>query len=150
MSVNSKMTALADEIRELSGASEALGLDAMANHISETNTEVATQADLIAQIQVAVNSLPEVSSGNVETCIVTLNGRCPLDTGKVFYTNGSSSIQEISFPDFNKSISITVIKNSIIVTYQIATYESGNAIALNAGTDGEAYFIFGDTTITSG
>lgn len=149
MSVNSKMTALADEIRELSGTSEALGLDAMANHISETNTEVATQADLIAQIQVAVNSLPEVSSGNVETCIVTLNGECPVrDIEKVFYTNGSSSIQEISFPNFNEDTSITVTKNSIIFTYEVSTFSSGSAIALNKGLQ-KAYFIFGDTTITS-
>lgn len=47
MSVNSKMTALADEIRELSGTSEAIGLDAMKAHVNEANTNIATEADLI-------------------------------------------------------------------------------------------------------
>lgn len=54
MSVNSKMTALADEIRELSGTSEAIGLDAMANHVSEANDEVASQVELLAQAVAAL------------------------------------------------------------------------------------------------
>jgi hypothetical protein len=54
MSVNSKMTALADEIRELSGTEETMGLDAMANHIGEANTDVATEAGLIEQIASAL------------------------------------------------------------------------------------------------
>lgn len=62
MSVNSKMTALADEIRELSGTEEAMGLDAMKIHVGEANTEVNTQADLIAQIRSTVDSLPEAGS----------------------------------------------------------------------------------------
>lgn len=54
MSVNSKMTALADEIRELSGTSETIGLDAMTNYVGEANTDVATEADLIEQIASAL------------------------------------------------------------------------------------------------
>lgn len=56
MNVNSKMTALADEIRELSGTEEAMGLDAMTNYVDEANTDVATEADLIEQISVALES----------------------------------------------------------------------------------------------
>jgi hypothetical protein len=48
MSVNSKMTALADEIRELSGTEDTMGLDAMANRVGEANTDISTEADLIA------------------------------------------------------------------------------------------------------
>jgi hypothetical protein len=48
------MTALADEIRELSGTSEAIGLDAMKTHVGEANDEVASQANLIAQIATAL------------------------------------------------------------------------------------------------
>lgn len=54
MSVNSKMTAIADEIRELSGTTGAMGLDAMATHIGEANTDVATQTELLAQIIAAL------------------------------------------------------------------------------------------------
>ena len=55
MSVNSKMTALANEIRELSGTTAAIGLDAMATHIGEANDEVDSQAELIAQIASALD-----------------------------------------------------------------------------------------------
>lgn len=54
MSVNSKMTAIADEIRELSGTTELMGLDAMATHAGEANTDVATQTELLAQIIAAL------------------------------------------------------------------------------------------------
>lgn len=50
MSVSSKMTAIADEIRELSGTTEAMGLDAMKTNLSDANDEVTSQAALIAQI----------------------------------------------------------------------------------------------------
>lgn len=59
MSVNSKMTALADEIRVLSGTEDTMGLDAMTTHVGDANTEIDSQADLIAQIQSAVDNLPE-------------------------------------------------------------------------------------------
>ena len=50
MSVNQKMTAIADEIRELSGTIEAMGLDAMASHIDNANMEIADQEVLLQQI----------------------------------------------------------------------------------------------------
>lgn len=69
--LNTKMTAIADEIRELSGASNALGLDAMASHLSETNDEVDSQAELIAQIQAAVDGLPDAEGGNSSAILIT-------------------------------------------------------------------------------
>ena len=87
--------------------------------------------------------------GSVETCTVTLQGKCPvMGTEKVFYTNGSSPVQEISFPNFGESISITAIKNSIIFVYNIGTNSSGSAINLNTGAL-KAYFIYGDANIHS-
>lgn len=55
MSINSKMTAIADEVRELSGTSGAIGLDAMAAYVNEANDEVTYQASLIAQIANALD-----------------------------------------------------------------------------------------------
>ena len=52
--VNSKMTALADEIRTLSGTTEAMGLDAMAAHVGEANDEVDSQVELLAQAVAAL------------------------------------------------------------------------------------------------
>ena len=58
MSVNSKMTAIANEIRELSGTTGAMGLDVMANTLSAENANFASnlsaQDSLIAQIQTAL------------------------------------------------------------------------------------------------
>lgn len=51
MSVNAKMTALADEVRTLSGATDTLGLDEMASHTREANTEVSEQAEMIQQLK---------------------------------------------------------------------------------------------------
>lgn len=65
MSVHSKMTALADEIRELSGTTTTKSIDAMTSDVSAANDEVVEQADLIAQIKSAVDSLPNTGGGGV-------------------------------------------------------------------------------------
>ena len=63
MSVNSKMTAIADEIRTLSGTTGSMGLDAMKAHIDEANDNISTEANLIAQIQAALKNMGSVGSG---------------------------------------------------------------------------------------
>lgn len=63
MSVNQKMTALADEVRELSGTTAAKSIDTMTSDISNANTEVSTQSDLLDQVLDAANSLPD-ANGN--------------------------------------------------------------------------------------
>jgi hypothetical protein len=50
MSVNEKMSALANEIRELSGATELLGIDKMTTNVSDANDEVSVQTSLITQL----------------------------------------------------------------------------------------------------
>lgn len=67
MSVNSKMTALADEIRELSGTTGTMGLDAMATHIEDANAEVDNQVELLAQ---AVAALEGKASGGEQAAPV--------------------------------------------------------------------------------
>lgn len=47
--LNIKMTAIADEIRELNGGTEKLGLDNMVVSIREGNDEIALQAELLEQ-----------------------------------------------------------------------------------------------------
>ena len=51
MSVNSKMTAIADKIRALLGITGAMGMDAMATNLGNAVTEVDSQAALIQQIK---------------------------------------------------------------------------------------------------
>lgn len=55
MSVNSKMTAIANKIRELLGISEAMGLDAMSDNLGAAVNECDTQADLISRLKGAIN-----------------------------------------------------------------------------------------------
>ena len=54
MSVNSKMTAIADKIRSLLGISGTLGLDSMATNLGTAVNACDTQASLIAQIKTAL------------------------------------------------------------------------------------------------
>lgn len=54
MSVNEKMTTLANDVRGLSGAVSSLGLDAMHTQLNLSQVEVDTQADIIEQIKVAL------------------------------------------------------------------------------------------------
>jgi len=54
MSINEKMTALADEIRELSGTTDTKSLDEMKVDVDAANTEITEQAELIAQITTAL------------------------------------------------------------------------------------------------
>lgn len=54
MSVNQKMTAIADEVRTLAGVADKLNLDDMAAHTHDANTEVGTQENLIEQIRTAL------------------------------------------------------------------------------------------------
>lgn len=47
--LNSKMEAIADEVRELSGNTDKMGLDAIAENVNEGNAEIALQKELIEQ-----------------------------------------------------------------------------------------------------
>ena len=54
MSVNEKMTAIADKTRELVGLTGTMGLDAMAANLGTAVSACDSQADLIAQIKTAL------------------------------------------------------------------------------------------------
>lgn len=66
--VNEKMTALADEVRELSGTTEAIGIDGMTSNINEANNEVESQAELLAR---AVSALSGKAGGESNAVLYT-------------------------------------------------------------------------------
>jgi hypothetical protein len=47
MSVNEKMTAIANEIRELNGINTTIGLTEMASNLSTTNSEIDEQSETL-------------------------------------------------------------------------------------------------------
>jgi uncharacterized repeat protein (TIGR02543 family) len=67
--LNRKMIALANEIRELSGTDEAIGLDAMKTHVSEANEDVITEAELITQIVSALKGKTAGGSENEDAIV---------------------------------------------------------------------------------
>lgn len=52
--VNEKMTAIADEIRTLSGTTSAMGLDAMASNVGDANDTISDQTGLLNQVKAAL------------------------------------------------------------------------------------------------
>lgn len=73
MSINSKMTALADETRELSGTTTSKSIDAMVSDVDAANTKIAEQTELLEQIMTALEGKAGGPSGDVETCSVTIH-----------------------------------------------------------------------------
>lgn len=89
MSVNSKMTAIADKIRSLLGINGKLGLDAMDTNLESANTEVLTQEELMAEIREVLAEKSANTSGakpeQEKTVDITENGTTEVipDSGKV-------------------------------------------------------------------
>lgn len=84
MSVNEKMTALADEIRELSGTTTSKSIDAMTSDVDAANAEIAEQAELLEQIATALEgkasggvTLPDLNNPAVAADI--LSGKEAID-----------------------------------------------------------------------
>ncbi len=71
MSVNSKMTAVADEIRVLSGTTDAMGLDSMAAHVGNANQTIGEQKTLISTIK---SALAGKTAGSVDLPELTGEG----------------------------------------------------------------------------
>ena len=74
MSVNTKLTAIADEVRTLSGTSEKLGLDEMATNLGDANDEVEIQEDLIAQIATVLEGKVGGNGRSVEVNVINPEG----------------------------------------------------------------------------
>lgn len=92
MSVNTKMTAIAEEIRELSGTSNKMGLDDMKTSLGEANYEVGSQTELLAQIASAL----EGKAVGVEqvTPVISVNST----NGLITVTAGAkSSTHQLAF-----------------------------------------------------
>lgn len=79
MTFNEKMTAIANQVRTLSGATDTLNLDEIASHTKNANNEVVVQESLIRQIQNALEGKGSVGGTTpanpvLEPLFVTENG----------------------------------------------------------------------------
>ena len=78
MSVNNKMTAIADEIRDLSGVTDMLDLNEMASHVDGANAKIVEQETIIADMNEVLDNLGATnvgggsSSNTLQTCIVDI------------------------------------------------------------------------------
>ena len=86
MSVQEKMTALADQVRLLSGNMIRMGLDDLAQQTREVNTQVLEQTDLIGRIYQA---LQNVSGGTGTVFTSWSKGHLPV----VFYGSASTGLE---------------------------------------------------------
>ena len=127
MSVNSKMTAIADPIRTLMGKTGKLGLDAMANHLGDAVTEVDAQAALIQQIKTA------------------LEGKAAGGGGGFIYPDGAFA-PVTSFTDGKQYALVAVIDGvrRYINTTEYNSYTM-NATAITIQEDAGKYVVFGET-----
>lgn len=82
------LTAIADEIRELSGTTGTMGLDTMATHVRNANDEISSQSDLLAQIQTALEG-KAAGGASIDTWTGTINVSSPLGAGSIvlYYIN---------------------------------------------------------------
>lgn len=106
MSVNSKMTAIADKIRGLRGITGQMGLDAMATHLATVQSQISAALTTLSDMGVSVPA--GATAGNLSALIATLTPRFtnvlrkavdssgnPYNGGKGFkenyYMNGSTT-----------------------------------------------------------
>lgn len=91
--VNEKMTALADEIRELSGTTSQLSIDAMTDKVDEANAEIVDQTELITQITTLLES--KSAGGTIPEGYIK-----PIGTLEVI-ENGTYDVREYESVDVN-------------------------------------------------
>lgn len=126
MSVNEKMTAIADEIRELSGTSEAMGLDAMATNLDDANTAVVSQSDLIMQIAETLNGKARPTQYNLAGKKILILGDS-VNAGAL-WTGGFANLIAEDFPNAivnNKSISGSNIAGGDLYWQLVTAYQEG-------------------------
>lgn len=168
MSVNSKMTAIADEIRTLTGVTGTMGLDDMATHVGEANSEVSSQTDLIAQISAALEGKAGGGSSGgssggaaLETCTVDISVSVPAFIS-VTSLNADSGMPYSSCAvfgePFQSSIPDVLVNTNIVIatqTWPSAAHIDGDierGTVYECSTCGEfvlfVYDIYGSGSIT--
>ena len=124
-----KMTALADAIRELSGTSTSKGVEVMAEDISRANSEIIRQAELIAQILAALesNEPAEVLEGDgqefytMAPSTLSFRSTAPLDELQNVMLNGE--VLDPSNYELEEGSTIVKLPIEYLKTLDVGNYE---------------------------
>lgn len=141
------LSALADEVRTLSGTSDEMSTDTMKGNLQAANTEIDEQAEKLDELEAAIDELPEAGSA-VETCTMSPEATHTISTG-VFYTayeNGTFDGVFASIPKEGNVIN-NIVKNSVVVFSTIVNSSSNLELLNNSVTTyAYGYKITGDAT----
>ena len=124
--VHEKMTALANEIRALSGTANIMGLDAMKTHISNANSDINTEAGLITQIQTVLQgkivnnatSLLQNNITNLQNILESVNN-LPEGGGESGPTPSQVSRKDVNFYNHD---------GTLLYSYTLAEVQSLTAL----------------------
>ena len=119
MSVNEKMTALANEVRTLSDKTETLSIDEMTSTLNAENTNLITQAEIITQLENAIAG--KAIGGGTDTSDATATEN-DLLSGKTAYAGGQKITGTIAFAPAKTITPTTTSQIAISSGY----YASGN------------------------
>ena len=67
------LTAIADEVRTLSGTTDEMSLDTLTTHVNDANIEITNQEDLLEQIASALEGKAGTTGAQIDTCTVNLD-----------------------------------------------------------------------------
>ena len=129
MSVNSKMTAIADNIRAMTGLSGLIGLDDMAAYVGRANEGITMERDLINQIIAALEGKAAGGGSSVQTAegqITPENYKATIDCG--FLPNAI-------FFDFGYANGAYLVAGTVI-------YQGRSSMAMGTSTGGTDCIMF--------
>lgn len=119
MGFNEKMTALADEVRTLSGVTEEKSLDDLISDTTAANGEVDAQTELIGQIMTALDGKAGGSGdgdGSIETCTVSISEfEFATSTITIYFLQSDGNVNSDTVISAGQTVTLSVAKGFIIV-----------------------------------